>query len=124
MKFSIEPSHPNAILAYEPGAIKVGEAVYRRSLILSPSEIVADWSPQTPEELRTDDIERFLALEPEIVILGTGAKLQFPSPALSQCLMTARIGFEVMDTASACRTYNVLLGEGRRVAAGLMMIPS
>ena len=124
MKFSIEPAHPNTILAYAPGAIKVGETVYQRSLILSPSAIVADWSPQTPEELQIGDVERFLPLEPEIVILGTGARLRFPLPALTQCLMAGHIGFEVMDTASACRTYNVLLGEGRHVAAGLMMIPT
>ena len=124
MKFSIEPTHPNTIQAYGPGTIKVGSRVYERSFIISPSEILGDWPPQTPDELQADHIEQFLVLEPEIVILGTGAGLCFPVPEIAQCLMAARVGFEVMDTAAACRTYNVLLGEGRRVVAGLMMIPS
>jgi len=124
MKFSIEATHPNTIKAYGPGTIKIGSRVYEQALIVSPSEIIDDWSPQTPEELQADHIERFLTLDPEIVILGTGARLRFPAPAITRSLMAAGVGFEVMDTASACRTYNVLLGEDRRVVAGLMMIPN
>jgi uncharacterized protein len=124
MKFSIEAPHPNTIKAYGPGTIKIGSRVYQQALIIGPSAIIDDWSPQTPEELQADHIERFLALEPEIVILGTGARLCFPSPEITRSLMAAGVGLEVMDTASACRTYNVLLGEDRRVIAGLMMIPS
>ena len=60
------------------------------------------------------------ALSPELVIFGSGSRLRFPKPALLQPLMTRRIGFETMDTAAACRTYNVLLAEGRAVVAALL----
>ena len=67
------------------------------------------------------DFKFLLALEPEIVLLGTGATLRFPRPALSHCLTQAHIGLEVMDTAAACRTYNILVAEGRRVLAALLL---
>ena len=124
MKFSLEPAHRNAIHAYGPGEINIGNRVYRQSLIVSPTQLLPDWSPRRPEELRAADIEQLLPLNPEIVILGTGAKLCFPSPAITRCLIENQIGLEVMDTTAACRTYNLLLGEGRRVVAGLMIIPS
>lgn len=93
-----------------------------RSFIIGTDTLNPDWPPQTIAELKAEDIEQFVDMAPEIVLLGSGAKLQFPNPALLSALMQRGIGFEVMDTAAACRTYNILLGEGRRVAAGLMMI--
>ena len=62
-----------------------------------------------------------LALSPELVIFGSGARLQFVSPALLRCLIERRIGVETMDTAAACRTYNILLAEGRNVAAAILI---
>ena len=62
-----------------------------------------------------------LELKPAIVLLGTGAAQRFPMPALARRLTTAQVGLEVMDTAAACRTYNILAAEGRRVAAALLM---
>jgi uncharacterized protein len=61
-------------------------------------------------------------LRPEVVILGTGVKLRFPPPSLTRALVEANIGLEVMDTGAACRTYNILMGDGRRVVAALLMI--
>jgi len=60
-------------------------------------------------------------LQPDIVVLGTGASLRFPHPRLTRALLEQRIGLEVMDTAAACRTFNILAAEGRRVAAALML---
>jgi uncharacterized protein len=67
-------------------------------------------------------IWRCLTLEPEIVLLGTGRRQQFPHPRLTQALLEQGVGVEVMDTAAACRTYNVIMLEGRRVAAALLLI--
>lgn len=123
MKFVLETSDEGfAIQRYEVGEIIIRETRYRESLILLPDQVVTDWSPASVDELETTDFQRLAELSPEIVILGTGAKQHFPHPSLLQPLMQARIGIEVMDTAAACRTYNILMGEGRRVAAALFMI--
>lgn len=109
------------IRAYEPGRIKIGEQQYRHSLILGREQLIADWRPQQSNELRHEDFEPVLALQPEILLLGTGNRLQFPSPSLTAGLLQAGIGVEVMDTAAACRTFNILLAEQRRVVAALML---
>ncbi|MBI2225497.1 MAG: hypothetical protein HYU44_11240, partial [Betaproteobacteria bacterium] len=71
--------------------------------------------------LAASHFEFLLALKPEIVLLGTGAMLRFPSPALSRCLTEAHVGLEVMDTNAACRTYNILAAEGRNVAIAILL---
>ena len=118
----------NLIRSYAPGRITVNQDVYTNSLIVTPEQVIADWLPQSVADLTADDFERIAALAPEVVLLGTGARLQFPSPTLTRALISAQIGFEVMDTGAACRTYNVLTGEGRRVVAALLitggLIPS
>lgn len=91
------------------------------SFLLTPTHLERDWSPEHFEQLEPVHVEPMLALEPELVLLGTGARLRFPHPAFGAALMERRIGMEVMDTAAACRTYNILLGEGRRVAAALLL---
>lgn len=94
---------------------------FERSLIVLPDKLIDDWAPHSLEEL-TEAHFGFLAdLGAEIVLLGTGAVLRFPHPRLTVPLATRRIGFEVMDTYAAARTYNILMGEGRRVAAALLL---
>ena len=123
MKFVLETSSEGfAIQRYEVGEIIIRETRYRESLILLPDQIVTDWSPTSVDELQITDFQRLAEFSPEIVILGTGGQQHFPHPSLLQPLMQARIGIEAMDTAAACRTYNILMGEGRRVAAALLMI--
>ena len=92
------------------------------SLVISPSTLIRDWRPQTVDALTEADVEQILALKPEVVIFGTGARLIWPERAVMKPLMDAGIGYEIMDTAAACRTYNILSHEGRDVVAGLMMI--
>jgi len=75
------------------------------------------------EQAKTAHFEQALELAPELVIFGSGARLQFVSPALQRCLIERRIGIETMDTAAACRTYNVLASEGRKVLAALLLAP-
>ena len=111
----------NLIRAYSGGEVRINEMGFARSLIVMPDRIVTDWPPQTFAELRAEDFAAIAALQPEVVLLGTGARLQFPKAALSRALTEARIGLETMDTAAACRTYNILMAEGRRVAAALLI---
>lgn len=111
----------NLIRTYAPGTVIVNDQAYTHSLIVTPTQ-VTDWPPASFAGLLTAHFEMLAELQPEVVILGTGAKLQFPSPAITRALVEAKIGLEVMDTGAACRTYNILMSDGRRVAAALLMI--
>lgn len=111
----------NLIRAYAPGSVTVNDVAYSRSLIVTPEQVM-DWPPASFAELLTVHFDVLAAMRPEVVILGTGTKLQFPSPSLTRALVEANIGLEVMDTGAACRTYNILMSDGRRVAAALLMI--
>ena len=123
MKFILDTSSDGyAIERYETGEIVIGERRYHKSLILLPNQVIADWPPSSIDELAAADFQQLAELDPEIVLLGTGREQRFLHPSLSQPLMQQRIGFEVMSTAAACRTYNILMAEGRRVAAALFMI--
>ncbi len=90
------------------------------SFIVSPRHLLRDWAPTHIDNLQAEHLNAILELQPELVLLGTGARLTFPAPQLLASLHRQRIGVEVMDTAAACRTYNILMGEGRFVVAGLM----
>jgi uncharacterized protein len=111
-----------AIRRYAAGEVAVNEIVYTASLIVTPQQVIADWPPRDFGSLTAEHFEAVLGLRPEVVLLGTGRRLRFPPPALLAGLMRERIGYEVMDTGAACRTYNILMAEGRRVAAALLMI--
>jgi uncharacterized protein len=110
-----------AIRAYSASGIRVGDIEYTRSLILSAAGVIADWRPRSTTELEPGDFAAVLQLDPDILLLGTGSELRFPRPALTGQLLQSGIGVEVMDTAAACRTYNILLSEQRRVVAALLL---
>jgi uncharacterized protein len=112
----------NTIRAYDEGYIRINDQTIRRSLIVTPEKLITDWPPQSFTDLQADHLEQLLALDPEIVLLGTGARQHFPNPRLSSPLLSWGVGLEVMDTAAACRTYNFIMAEGRRVAAALLLI--
>jgi uncharacterized protein len=123
MKFMLDNNSDGyAIQRYEAGQIVIDQKIYRQSLILLPDQVIADWSPNSVAELVIADFAQLAELGAEIVLLGTGREQHFPHASLCQPLMQQRIGLEVMDTAAACRTYNILMTEGRRVAAALFMI--
>ena len=109
------------VRSYDPGELHVGDATLRRSCLLRADQLVADWRPQTLNDLALDDLNAVFALEPEIVILGTGSRQRFPPAQLLGAMLSRGIGCEVMDTGAACRTYNVLVSEGRRVVAALLL---
>jgi len=113
----------NVITRHNPGELWVGNSRFNSSLLVPWRGEVLPWRPALPDELTEADFEAVLALQPELVIFGSGARLKFVSPALTRCLIERRIGVETMDTAAACRTYNVLATEGRSVVAALMMSP-
>jgi uncharacterized protein len=79
-----------------------------------------DWPGVSFAQLQVEHFQQLATLKPELVVLGSGSKLKFPSPTMQEALMQARIGCETMDTLAACRTYNILAGEGRHVVAVLL----
>jgi len=122
MKFTLEPGAAiNAVTARGPGEVHVRERVFTRSVILTAQHAVDDWPPRAAAELTVANLEAVLALAPEIVVLGTGERQVFPDPALFAHLARRGVGLEVMDSGAACRTYNVLLSEGRNVALALII---
>ena len=125
MKFTLETNvEANLVRAYGPGEISIKDRIHRQSLILTADKIVTDWSPQGVESVTQQDMQSVLDLSPEIVVLGTGDTLVFPDPEIMEIMgfvLGRGIGFEVMDTAAACRTYNILIHEGRRAVAALLL---
>jgi uncharacterized protein len=111
----------NLFTGYGAGYVAVNGVRYTTSLIVTPQQVLDDWRAIGFGQLGTAHFEFLLGLKPEIVLLGTGHTLRFPAPALTQCLMQVRVGLEVMDTAAACRTYNILNAEGRNVVAGVLL---
>lgn len=117
------PSTLNTVTAYGPGFIEVNKQRHGQHLLLMPERLVP-WDVSDFESLSSAHFDALLALAPELVILGTGARQRFPHPRLTQSLAAARIGVEAMDSAAACRTYNILMAEGRRVAAAILLEPA
>jgi uncharacterized protein len=111
----------NAITRHEAGRIWVGSAPYTASVLVPWQGEVLAWGAAGVAELTEQHFERVAALRPEVVIFGSGARISFLRPALLLPLMALRIGVETMDTPAACRTYNVLASEGRRVLAALLV---
>jgi uncharacterized protein len=91
----------------------------QRSCLLSPGQLIDDWPPQQLAELTTEHLQALKELKAEVLLLGSGNTMRFPSAEQLSALVKLGIGYEIMDTAAACRTYNVLLSEGRKVAAAL-----
>lgn len=110
------------IRAYAPGRISVNEAVLTGSCIVAADTLVEDWPPRRFEDLDLEQFQAALALKPDILLVGTGATQRFLPAELMAALSQGGVGVEVMDTAAACRTYNILLNEERKVVAALLMI--
>ena len=104
-----------------PGGVLVNQRTLERSFLLAPDRLVEDWRPTAAGELLPADLEAALALQPALMLLGTGERQRFPPPAAMAALLTRGIGLEVMDNAAAARTFNVLANEGRRVVAGFLL---
>ena len=111
----------NTVTGYGNGYVEVNRTRYNDSLVVSGDRLVTAWPAHSVAALSADHMAAIVELKPEIVLLGTGSTFTFPEAALLAPLYKAGIGVEVMDTPAACRTYNILLGEGRNVVAALIV---
>ena len=124
MKLHADPlTALNTVTAYGPGFIDINQTRHHGHLLVCPDRPVAAWPVSGFAALRSEDFQALAALEPEVVLLGTGERQRFVSPALTGALARLRIGVECMTTAAACRTYNILMAEGRRVVAAFLQEP-
>jgi uncharacterized protein len=114
------PASLNLVTGYGPGFVEVNRERKTGALLLRPEGPILPWAVSAFELLEAPAIEELLQHQPEIVLLGTGPRQRFPHPGISAALAGARIGLDVMDTPAACRTYNILVAEGRRVLAALL----
>jgi uncharacterized protein len=120
MKFTLDArSDVNLIRGYGPGEVRVAELVQRAPCIVTADRLILDWPARDVATLAAADLEPVFALQPDVVLMGTGAKQTFPGSAIRQAFAARKIGLEVMDLGAACRTYNILVQEERRVAAVL-----
>jgi uncharacterized protein len=120
MQLTRDPSAPNFIRAYEQGRLRIGERWIAGHVIVASDTVIEQWAPADPGALTVTDLEPALALAPTILLIGTGTERLLPDVTLMAALASRAVGLEIMTTAAACRTFNVLLQEERRVAAALL----
>ncbi len=121
MKLHLESAGAkNTFTGYGEGYVMVNGERVEKSVVVLPERILADWPAPSFGGLRAEHFGALTGLDREIILLGTGARLRFPRPEIIAPLLSAGIGVEVMDLQAACRTYNILMAEGRKVAAALL----
>ena len=126
----LQPDHlaVQSILGYGPGWIGLAHngipEKIENSVVIGSGGEKFDWNCTSFEQLTAEHFALLAETKPELVIFGSGPRLRFPPPAFLRVLMSQRIGIETMDTMAACRTYNILAGEGRRVIAALLIGPA
>lgn len=123
MEIAREPARANVVRAWEPGRLRVGERWLEGHVILAAQRIITDWRIRSPAEIDLASLAPAIALEPEIILVGTGLERALPDVDLMSALASESIGLEIMSTPAACRTFNVLLHEERRVVAALFNPP-
>lgn len=121
MKFTRERRPANSIRRISDDEITIGAETYRRTIALTADEVFEEWDETPLTALTADDLGPLLDAQPDILVLGTGSELRFAPRTVTFALARRGIGLEVMDTRAAARTFNVLLGEGRDVAALLYL---
>ncbi len=107
--------------AHGSGFVAISGERYERPVVVTAEQVLCDWPAEDFAGLEQAHFDYFLALGPEVVLLGAGDRLRFPHPSLYRGLIEAGIGIEFMDTPAACRTYNILVGEDRKVAAAILL---
>ena len=120
MKFNPDPTTGNTISGYGPGWVSVKSQRFHSNVLIGHNLLEA-WDCGDFASLRAENFSPIANLNPEVLIFGSGQRLQFPPAAVLKDLYALGIGVETMDTQAACRTYNFLLGEGRRVIAALLI---
>jgi uncharacterized protein len=122
VKLQSDPHYgANTITGYGDGYIEINKIPYSHAVLLSSDGEILEWAVKSFDELSPADFSQMAALKPELIIIGTGKRQRFPKPELLKTLIEVKIGFEVMDSQAACRTYNILVGEGRQVLLALIV---
>ena len=121
MKIHPDSISVQSIKGYGPGWVQVADQKITHSVIIGSRGERIDWQCARFEDLTSAHFDQLAQLQTELVIFGSGERLRFVSPAMTQMLISQQIGMETMDTQAACRTYNILAGEGRCVAVALLM---
>ena len=114
-------AHQYIFTGYGDGHISINQIRYEKNLIVMPDRLIEDWPVMSVSQLEVRHFEMLTPYKPEIIILGTGTTHKFPSQSVLSQITKMGIGIEVMDTKACCRTYNILVEEGRRVAATLLI---
>ena len=123
MQLNLEHPDPEFLLRGADGSqALVNDRHLTSSFIVSPDKLIEAWPVRDPRALSAADLEPVLALDPEVVLLGTGGNQIFPPAAVMAACLSRGVGLEVMNNAAAARTFNVLAGEGRRVVAGFVLV--
>ena len=123
VKFSKESVNSLVVQSVSATAIRVSGETHSQAIALTPEQLIPDWTATAIEELSIDDFDELLSGSPELIVVGTGTNYLFPPRELVFAFARRGVGLEVMDTAAAARTFNVLAGEGRRIAAVLNLDP-
>ena len=124
MKLQSDPhSGANTITGYGDGYVEINQIPYSHAVLLSSDGAISEWPIQSFDSLEAVHFAQMVALKPELILIGTGSRQRFPKPELLKALIEAKIGFEIMDSQAACRTYNILVGEGRQVLLALIVEP-
>lgn len=113
----------NTITGYGTDYIEINKVPHSHAVLLGPNGPVQNWGVHSFADLEPSHFAQIAELKPELIIIGTGFRQRFPRPDLLKALINAKIGFEIMDTQAACRTYNILVGEGRQAMAALLLDP-
>jgi len=122
MKFHLATTDDKYLITgYDQGWLEINRQRYSQNLILLPNQLMPDWDASDITSISAEHFERIAALKPDVVLLGTGARHQFIHPKLSLALTQIGVSLECMNTHAACRTYNILMAEGRNVAAALLL---
>ena len=124
MKLQSDPhSGANTITGYGDGYVEINQTPYAHAVLLSSDGAISAWPVESFDSLEASDFDQMVELKPELILIGTGSRQRFPKPELLKSLISAKIGFEIMDSQAACRTYNILVGEGRQVLLALIVEP-
>lgn len=122
MQLNLErPDYAFTLRGADGGHALVNDRVLRSSFVIAPDTLVEDWPVADAGTMQPSHLDAFLALQPELVLLGTGSTQVFPAPAVLAACLTRHLGIEVMTNDAAARTYSVLAAEGRRVVAGFIL---
>ena len=124
MKLQSDPhSGANTITGYGDGYVEINKIPYAHAVVLSSDGDISEWPVKNFDELNAGNFLQLVDLKPELILIGTGSRQRFPKPELLKTLIEAKVGFETMDSQAACRTYNILVGEGRQVVLALIVEP-